>query len=92
MLDSIMADRVRSDGDFCSAVSCHNARYKHSCSKKSFFKFPREEDRYVYTCKVVHIQYTTLNTTTVNTSNAYYVTFLPAPTSIVIYSYLASNG
>ena len=40
-----MADRVKQGGDFCSAISCTNARNKKNCAGKSFFKFPKDEER-----------------------------------------------
>ncbi|KAK7469742.1 hypothetical protein BaRGS_00036224 [Batillaria attramentaria] len=40
-----MADRRRQGGGFCCAISCTNARNKISCEGKSFFKFPKDEER-----------------------------------------------
>ncbi|KAK7492497.1 hypothetical protein BaRGS_00016370, partial [Batillaria attramentaria] len=35
----------RRSGDACSAISCHNARYKKECDGISFFRFPSDESR-----------------------------------------------
>ena len=35
-------------GHFCAAVNCTNSQYKPHCRGKSFFRFPRDKQRYVW--------------------------------------------
>ena len=68
-------------GEFCSAISCTNARNikNTSCAGKSFFKFPKDEesvnflvglhDRLTWSYKVFATTTTTTTTTTTNSNN-----------------------
>ena len=49
-LQGKMAKKKKQGGDACSAIACSNARYKFECADMSFFRFPKDEERYVMVC------------------------------------------
>lgn len=44
-MERVKKNRRNIHGDHCAALNCINARLKASCKGKSFFRFPKEEER-----------------------------------------------